>query len=97
MMNNEKELTEDEKDAKFVERVKTHGRKGMTSRPNRFAKKAQNLAKKKVETKPVSMRIRLDVLAYYETLSEENGIPTQTLMNSYLVKCMNNKEKVWGT
>ncbi len=43
---------------------------------------------------PVTMRLDKDSLEYFKTLSEESGIPYQTLINLYLRDCAANKRKL---
>ncbi len=37
--------------------------------------------------KPVTMRLDKDTIAYFKAMSEENGIPYQSLINLYLRDC----------
>ena len=41
----------------------------------------------KLLKKPVTMRLDEDVIRYFRTLSEKEGIPYQTLMNLFLRFC----------
>ena len=43
---------------------------------------------------PVTMRLDTDSLEYFKSLSEESGIPYQTLINLYLRDCAINKRKL---
>lgn len=43
---------------------------------------------------PVTMRLDTDSLDYFKSLSEESGIPYQTLINLYLRDCAINKRKL---
>lgn len=51
----------------------------MKSRPNPYASKLK---------RQVTIRMADDVLNYFKQLSEETGIPYQTLINLYLRDCM---------
>lgn len=54
------------------------------STPNPYAKKLK---------KQVTIRLDEDVIAYFKSLSEKNGIPYQNLINLYLKDCaMQHKE-----
>lgn len=37
--------------------------------------------------KPVALRLSEDVIVYFKTMAEENGIPYQSLINLYLRDC----------
>ena len=43
---------------------------------------------------PVTMRLDKDSLEYFKSLSEESGIPYQTLINLYLRDCAANHRKL---
>lgn len=43
---------------------------------------------------PVTMRLDTDSVEYFKSLSEESGIPYQTLINLYLRDCAINKRKL---
>lgn len=43
---------------------------------------------------PVTMRLDKDSVDYFKSLSEETGIPYQTLINLYLRDCASNKRKL---
>ena len=43
---------------------------------------------------PVTMRLDKDSVEYFKTLSEEAGIPYQTLINLYLRDCATHKRKL---
>lgn len=43
---------------------------------------------------PVTMRLDKDSLEYFKSLSEESGIPYQTLINLYLRDCAANQRKL---
>lgn len=52
--------------------------------PNPYAKKLK---------KQITIRLDGDVVEYFKTLSEKNGIPYQNLINLYLKDCaVNHKE-----
>jgi uncharacterized protein (DUF4415 family) len=43
---------------------------------------------------PVTMRLDKDSVQYFKSLSEESGIPYQTLINLYLRDCAANERKL---
>jgi len=43
---------------------------------------------------PVTMRLDCDSVDYFKSLSEESGIPYQTLINLYLRDCAMNHRKL---
>jgi uncharacterized protein (DUF4415 family) len=43
---------------------------------------------------PVTMRIDRDSIEYFKSLSEDSGIPYQTLINLYLRDCVSNERKL---
>ena len=43
---------------------------------------------------PVTMRLDKDTLDYFKSLSEESGIPYQTLINLYLRDCAAHERKL---
>lgn len=43
---------------------------------------------------PVTMRLDKDSIDYFKSLSEESGIPYQTLINLYLRDCAANHKKL---
>lgn len=51
----------------------------MRSRKNPYASKLK---------RQVTIRMRDDVISYFKSLSDETGIPYQTLINLYLRDCM---------
>ena len=57
----------------------------MKSRRNPYAKQLK---------KQVTLRIRLDVIEYFKEMSEETGIPYQSLINLYLQDCVNSHRKL---
>lgn len=50
----------------------------MKSRPNPYAKQLK---------KQITLRLNPDVIAYFQAMAEEKGIPYQTLINLYLQDC----------
>ena len=49
---------------------------------------------------PVTMRLDRDTVSYFKSMSEETGIPYQTLINLYLRDCAVTKRKLnikWRT
>lgn len=57
----------------------------MKSRKNPYASKLK---------KPVTMRLSEDVIGYFKEMSEENGVPYQSLINLYLRDCVATHRKV---
>ena len=43
---------------------------------------------------PVTMQLDTDSVDYFKSLSEESGIPYQTLINLYLLDCAIHKRKL---
>jgi len=43
---------------------------------------------------PITMRLDVDSVEYFKSLSEESGIPYQTLINLYLRDCALNERKI---
>lgn len=56
----------------------------MKSRKNPYASKLK---------RPVTIRIRDDVITYFKNLSEDTGIPYQSLINLYLQDCVVNERE----
>jgi len=56
-----------------------------TARKNRYAAKLR---------KPVTIRLRSDVIDYFKAMSEETGMTYQGLINLYLGDCVQRKRKV---
>lgn len=54
----------------------------MKSRPNPYAKQLK---------KQLTLRVSPDVIAYFKTMAEETGIPYQSLINLYLLDCVNSQ------
>jgi len=44
--------------------------------------------------KPVTIRLAVDVISYFKSMSEETGVPYQTLINLYLRDCALNHRKL---
>jgi uncharacterized protein (DUF4415 family) len=44
--------------------------------------------------RPVTMRLSEDVISYFKSMSEENGVPYQSLRNLYLRDCVATHRKV---
>ena len=57
----------------------------MMSRLNPYASKLK---------KPVTMRLSEDVVNYFKQMSEEAGVPYQSLINLYLRDCIHQSRKV---
>ena len=57
----------------------------MKSRKNPYASKLK---------KPVTIRLSEDVIEYFKGMSEESGIPYQSLINLYLRDCAKHHRKV---
>ena len=55
-------------------------------------KREPNPYLKRLKT-PVTIRLRNDVVEYFKRQSLECGIPYQTLIDAYLVQCMDSKLK----
>ena len=48
----------------------------------------------KLLKKQITININTNVLEYFQQMSEETGVPYQTLINFYLMDCMQNKRKL---
>ena len=57
----------------------------MKSRKNPYVSKLK---------KPVTMRLSEDVIEYFKKMSEENGVPYQSLINLYLRDCVAQHRKI---
>lgn len=57
----------------------------MKSRKNPYVSKLK---------KPVTMRLSEDVIDYFKNMSEENGVPYQSLINLYLRDCVAQHRKI---
>ena len=44
--------------------------------------------------KPVTIRLGVDVVEYFKTMSKETGIPYQSLINLYLRDCAQHNRKL---
>lgn len=50
--------------------------------------------------KPVTIRLGIEIIDYFKEMSQETGIPYQTLINLYLKDCVQSKRKLsleWAT
>ena len=54
------------------------------AKPNPYAKQLK---------KPITIRLEPEIIAYFKNLSEESGIPYQTLINLFLKDCAISKKK----
>ena len=57
----------------------------MKSRKNPYASKLK---------KQVTIRMGQDVICYFKAMSEDTGIPYQSLINLYLKDCVSNHRKI---
>ena len=57
----------------------------MKSRKNPYASKLK---------KSITMRLSVDVIEYFKGMSEESGIPYQSLINLYLRDCVAQHRKI---
>lgn len=48
----------------------------------------------KLLKQPITVRLDKDSIDYFKSLSEESGIPYQTLINLYLRDCATNEKKL---
>lgn len=48
----------------------------------------------KMLKKQVTININNDTIDYFKAMSQENGIPYQTLINMYLADCVKNQRKL---
>ena len=44
--------------------------------------------------KQVTIRMGIDIIAYFKELAEETGIPYQNLINLYLMDCVEHQRKI---
>ena len=58
-----------------------------------FSKGVKNPYSKKLK-KQITINVNEEVLDYFKTLSNEIGIPYQTLINIYLLDCVRNNKKL---
>jgi uncharacterized protein (DUF4415 family) len=63
---------------------KEYDLQNMESRKNPYAKHLK---------KQITIRMGIDVISYFKTLSEETGIPYQNLINLYLQECVEKQKK----
>ena len=64
--------------------------KGLNPRKNPYAEKLK---------KQVTINLDNSIVDYFKNMSEKNGIPYQTLINLYLLDCVNNQKSLnisWG-
>lgn len=57
----------------------------MKSRKNPYASKLK---------KPITMRLSEDVIDYFKSMSQENGVPYHSLINLYLRDCVARHRKI---
>ena len=58
-----------------------------------FSKSIKNPYAKKLR-KAVTIRLGVDIIEYFKGISEETGIPYQTLINLYLRDCARSNRKL---
>ena len=58
-----------------------------------FSKAKRNPYAKKLKQQ-ITININKDVLDYFKDMSERTGVPYQTIINLYLIDCMNNKREL---
>ena len=58
-----------------------------------FSQSTRNPYAKKLR-KAVTIRLGVDIIEYFKGISEETGIPYQTLINLYLRACLKNQFRV---
>ena len=58
-----------------------------------FSKSVKNPYAKHLK-KQVTLRLAVDVIAYFKALANETGIPYQNLINLYLKECANSGKKL---
>ncbi len=58
-----------------------------------FSKSTKNPYAKRLR-KPVTIRLGVDIIDYFRGISEETGIPYQTLINLYLRDCAQSNRKL---
>ena len=59
-----------------------------------FSDSIQNPYVKKLK-KHITIQIEEEIVDYFKTLSEEMGIPYQSLINLYPRDCMRSQKKLW--
>jgi uncharacterized protein (DUF4415 family) len=57
----------------------------MKSRPNPYAKRLK---------KQLTIRMGVDIIAYFKEMSLETGVPYQNLINLYLRECVTSERKL---
>ena len=57
----------------------------MKSRPNPYAKQLK---------KQLTIRMGVDIIAYFKAMALETGIPYQNLINLYLWECVQSRRKL---
>jgi len=57
----------------------------MKSRPNPYAKRLK---------KQLTIRMGVDIIAYFKTMASQTGIPYQNLINLYLRECVLSRRKL---
>ena len=57
----------------------------MKSRPNPYADQLKQ---------PVTIRLNPEIIEYFKQMSDESGMPYQSLINLYLKDCMENNRKI---
>ncbi|MBM9502926.1 MULTISPECIES: CopG family antitoxin [Leptospira] len=58
-----------------------------------FSKSKKNPYLKKLK-KPITIRVDVDTIGYFKTLSDQTGIPYQNLINLYLAECASKHKKI---
>lgn len=58
-----------------------------------FSKSTRNPYARKLR-KAVTIRLGVDIIEYFRNISEETGIPYQTLINLYLRDCAQTRRKL---
>jgi predicted DNA binding CopG/RHH family protein len=58
---------------------------GMKSRRNPYAKRLK---------KQITLRLQPEIIEYFKDLAKENDIPYQSLINLYLLDCVNHHRKL---
>ena len=56
-----------------------------------FSKGKKNPYESKLK-KQITINLNEEVLTYFKAMSDETGIPYQSLINLYLLDCVNNKK-----
>ncbi|WP_367899144.1 CopG family antitoxin [Leptospira sp. WS58.C1] len=58
-----------------------------------FSKSKKNPYLKKLK-KPITIRVDVDTIGYFKSLSDKTGIPYQNLINLYLAECASKHKKI---